>query len=83
MAPYCTAGELRLFELKNMDELSPGIWQILEPKAEWRARPDRHLEPAELDLIVVPGLAFDRCGGRLGGAGGITTVSSNTFGRTQ
>ena len=49
-----------------MDELSPGIWQILEPKPEWRARPDRHLEPAELDLIVVPGLAFDRCGGRLG-----------------
>jgi 5-formyltetrahydrofolate cyclo-ligase len=64
--PYCVARELRLFHLKNMDELSPGTWQILEPKPEWRERAERQVEAAELDLIVVPGLAFDRYGGRLG-----------------
>ena len=49
-----------------MDELTPGTWQILEPKPEWRARLDRHVEAVELDLIIVPGLAFDRHGDRLG-----------------
>jgi 5-formyltetrahydrofolate cyclo-ligase len=66
VVPYCVARELRLFHLKNMDELSPGTWQILEPKPEWRKHAERQVEAAELDLIVVPGLAFDRCGGRLG-----------------
>ena len=65
-APYCMAHELRLFHLKNMDELAPGAWRILEPKPEWRARLDRNVEAAELDLIIVPGVAFDRKGDRLG-----------------
>jgi 5-formyltetrahydrofolate cyclo-ligase len=66
VVPFCTARDLRLFHLINMDELSPGTWQILEPKPEWRERAERHVEASELDLIVVPGLAFDRNGGRLG-----------------
>ena len=66
VVPYCTAGELQLFHLKNMDELSPGTWQILEPKPEWRERAERQVDAAELDLIVVPGVAFDRDGCRLG-----------------
>ncbi len=66
VVPYCLAHELRLFHLKNMDELSPATWQILEPKRQWRERVDRHVEAAELDLIFVPGVAFDRSGGRLG-----------------
>ncbi|MGA2797915.1 MAG: 5-formyltetrahydrofolate cyclo-ligase [Thermoguttaceae bacterium] len=66
VVPYCAASEIRLFHLKNMDELSPGTWQILEPKPEWRERAERQVDAAELDLIVVPGVAFDRCGGRLG-----------------
>ncbi len=66
VVPYCNARELLLFDLKDMDELSPGTWQILEPKPEWRVRSDRHVDAADLDLIVVPGLAFDRYGHRLG-----------------
>ncbi|MGA2061578.1 MAG: 5-formyltetrahydrofolate cyclo-ligase [Thermoguttaceae bacterium] len=66
VVPYCVARELRLFHLKNMDELSLGTWQILEPKPEWRKRAERHVNAAELDLILVPGVAFDRYGGRLG-----------------
>jgi 5-formyltetrahydrofolate cyclo-ligase len=64
--PYCTAHELHLFHLKDFDELIPGAWQILEPKPEWRANAERRVNPAELDLIIVPGLAFDRNCDRLG-----------------
>jgi 5-formyltetrahydrofolate cyclo-ligase len=66
VVPYCMAREIRLFQLKNMDELSTGTWQILEPKPEWLLRMDRRVDAAELDLIVVPGVAFDRYGDRLG-----------------
>jgi 5-formyltetrahydrofolate cyclo-ligase len=64
--PYCAADDLRLFELKSMDELCPGMWQILEPKPQWRERLDRRVAPAEVDLVIVPGAAFDRKGNRLG-----------------
>jgi len=66
VVPYCMAHELRLFHLKNMDELIPGIWEILEPAAHWRANSERRVEATHLDLILVPGLAFDRRGDRLG-----------------
>jgi 5-formyltetrahydrofolate cyclo-ligase len=66
VVPYCVAHELRLFELRSMEELTPGTWQILEPRPQWRARPERRPQPTDLDLILVPGLAFDRSGGRLG-----------------
>jgi 5-formyltetrahydrofolate cyclo-ligase len=66
VVPYCVGQDIHLFHLENMDELTPGTWKILEPKQEWRARLDRHVEAVELDLIIVPGLAFDRHGDRLG-----------------
>lgn len=54
-------------EVKNYPEdLVPGTWGILEPK------PDKlyPVDPAEIDLIIVPGVAFDEKGNRLGyGAG--------------
>jgi 5-formyltetrahydrofolate cyclo-ligase len=66
IVPYCTAYELQLFHLKSLDELAPGTWQILEPELELRTQSDRHVEAADLDLIIVPGMAFDRNGDRLG-----------------
>jgi len=48
------------------DDLEPGAWGILEPKPNC-VRP---LDPRELDLIVVPGVAFDMRGNRLGYGGG-------------
>ena len=66
IVPYCVEGELELFLLQNMEELAVGMYKILEPKVELRARPDKRVEPGDLDLVVVPGVAFDRRGGRLG-----------------
>jgi 5-formyltetrahydrofolate cyclo-ligase len=64
--PYCVDGLLELFHLESMDELETGMYKILEPKAELRSRPDKHVDVEQLDLIMVPGVAFDRRGGRSG-----------------
>ena len=66
IVPYCVEGELELFHLQGMDELAVGMYKILEPRAELRTRPDKRAEPGELDLVIVPGVAFDRDGGRTG-----------------
>jgi 5-formyltetrahydrofolate cyclo-ligase len=66
VAPYCLDGELQLFHLETLDELELGAYRIPEPKTELRERPEKRAAVAELDLIVVPGVAFDRRGGRVG-----------------
>src|SRR5690348_4413325 len=36
VVPYCVEGELELFHLENMDELSVGMYKILEPREDLR-----------------------------------------------
>lgn len=64
--PYCVGSRLELFLLEDLDELTVDTFGILEPKPELRSRGDRKIDPRQLDLIVVPGVAFDTQGGRLG-----------------
>ncbi len=64
--PYCVEGELELFHLESMDELEVGMYKILEPRNDLRDVAAKRLQPADLDLIMVPGVAFDRLGGRTG-----------------
>ena len=47
-------------------DLAPGLWQIPEPKED-SLRP---VAPQEIDFVVVPGVAFDLSGNRLGYGGG-------------
>jgi len=66
VVPYCVDGELELFHLANMEELSIGMYKILEPKVELRNVASKKTPVEELDLIMVPGVAFDRTGARMG-----------------
>ncbi len=65
--PWCNEkGELELFHLTDMNELSVGMYKILEPKVEFRNLPEKNLSASDLDLVMVPGVAFDRRGARMG-----------------
>lgn len=66
VVPYCVDGELELFHLESMDELEVGMYKILEPRVDLRAVAAKRVEVESLDLIMVPGVAFDRSGGRMG-----------------
>jgi 5-formyltetrahydrofolate cyclo-ligase len=67
IVPWCNdQGELELFHLTSMEELAIGMYKILEPKPELRLLPEKSARPADLDLVMVPGVAFDRRGGRMG-----------------
>ena len=64
--PWCDGDDLALWRLESIAELEPGAWGIPEPVAGRRRDPERQVAAAEIELAVVPGLAFDRSGRRLG-----------------
>jgi 5-formyltetrahydrofolate cyclo-ligase len=68
VVPWCVVetNTLELFLLADMSELVEGAYKILEPKPELRALPNKVVRPEELDLVMVPGTAFDPRGGRMG-----------------
>jgi 5-formyltetrahydrofolate cyclo-ligase len=68
VVPYCIVetNELELFLLEDMSELVEGAYKILEPKVELRELPNKKVRPEDLDLVMVPGTAFDPKGGRMG-----------------
>lgn len=58
--------ELRPSQVNDFSELEPGYYNILSPKEEFI----RLVDPKEIDLVIVPGVAFDRSGYRVGYGGG-------------
>jgi len=55
---------LRINDQEDFESLKPNRWGILEPSAD-QQRTDA-LETSQLDLLLVPGLAFQLNGARLG-----------------
>lgn len=79
VVPYCIEGnELELFHLESLDELSTGMYRILEPKVELRDVPAKRVDVIDVDLIMVPGVAFDRAAAGPATARVTTTGCSKT-----
>ena len=57
---------LKLYEIMSVDELMPGYRGIKEPPA----KKERELPLRDINLVLIPGIAFDSVGNRLGYGGG-------------
>lgn len=66
IVPWCEQDALAIFRLESLEDLAPGAFGILEPQVTLRDDQARQVQVGTLDLVVAPGVAFDRWGGRLG-----------------
>lgn len=57
--PAVVGADLEFRTVCGLERLVPGKFGILEPQGD-------PVDPADADLIVVPGVAFDLCGRRIG-----------------
>lgn len=66
LLPRCDApGVMTARRVCSLEELALGAYGLLEP-----AEDSEVIAPQQIDLILVPGVAFDRGGGRIGQGGG-------------
>ena len=72
---------MRIFEVKDLDkDFIPGAYGIMEPNPQ----KTKETDIGEIDLVIVPGLAFDHQKNRLGrGAGFYDRFLANTSGSTK
>lgn len=68
LLPRANPGDrsMTCFQVNDLSELQPGAYGILEPKEN----ENKVVDPAQIHLVIVPGVAFDRNGYRLGYGGG-------------
>lgn len=63
---YRAAGDLGICLLESLADLALAGFGLWEPPARLQADPARRCPPTAVDLFVIPGLAFDHEGARLG-----------------
>lgn len=61
--PKVDRNELKIIPVRSWEVLEPGTFSILEPMMN---EASEEAQPEELDLILIPGIAFDRRGHRIG-----------------
>ena len=75
--PKVTGAELALHEISDFDnDVAPGAWGIPEPDES------RPVMLDEIDIIIVPGAAFDKRGNRLGYGAGFYDKLLSSFRKT-
>ncbi|MBP1743847.1 MAG: 5-formyltetrahydrofolate cyclo-ligase [Firmicutes bacterium] len=67
---------MKVFRIGSMSDLEAGYFGVLEPKEGCLPIPSE-----EIDLVVMPGAAFDREGGRIGYGGGFYDRYLSEMGR--
>ncbi|MCD6557692.1 MAG: 5-formyltetrahydrofolate cyclo-ligase [Candidatus Aenigmarchaeota archaeon] len=70
---------LKLSVIKSFSELTPRTHGILEPENKFI----RPIEPEKVDLVIVPGIAFDKSGNRIGSGQGYYDKLLNTMKNTK
>lgn len=58
--PKIVKGNMKFIEIMSLSDLVPGFFGILEPKSSEEVVPSHH------NFVIVPGLAFDKAGRRIG-----------------
>ena len=68
VVPKCETGDkqLNFFEITSFDDVENSFYGLKEPNPAVT----KESKPAEIDLLLVPGLIFDRKGYRIGYGGG-------------
>ncbi|MEM6473335.1 MAG: 5-formyltetrahydrofolate cyclo-ligase [Planctomycetota bacterium] len=63
IVPFCEGESLGLVEIRRWEDLESGAFGILEPRRELRSH---SVAVDEIDVALIPGVAFDSRGGRIG-----------------
>ena len=66
LVPWRDGNDLHLARINSMAELVPVSFGLLEPPRELVLSDGRLVPPTEVEVLLIPGVAFDRLGGRLG-----------------